>query len=730
MPQDDLRVQIEDLFSDLTIPEPLVGETDAREAIDDGFPSRSESVSQAAVPFSEPPVASDGAQSPGIVDGQADQTEAEDKASAQPHSRRRLSKPLRRFTHRWQARLSRRLVLAFLAAAIIPSLIISVFGGLSQVSQLRSDAANNLNLLASLQEKRISQWLQSQVSAFTSLAHEPPLVRDMRTYLIGDQSRGERQATQLSIHSRLSSFIVQHPEFHEVFLLDSDGWVTVATDVEHQDQLEKDRPHFVHGRQESYYGPPVHVEKWNTHDLVLAEPVQFITGETIGVLAGFVSTEPLTELMHSAPGLGKSGETYLVNEDGALITALRVTETPASGSSVRSYGIKRAISGQSGHDTYQNYANRRVLGVYKWLPEAQMGLIAEREVTEAFESLFIAVGGILLVALGSVVATAWLGNQMAQRIARPLAQITEAARKMVAGDLQQSVAVDRTDEIGTLARAFNHMAHQLRETIAGLEDTVAERTRQLQTSADQYQKRATHLEVSAGISRAAASILDPQELMQTTVDSICDRFSFYHVSLFLLDETEEWAVVRASTGEVGRQMVGEPHRLRVGGESMVGWACAQRQPRIALDVGADGIHFDNPLLPHTRSELVMPLIVGDNLLGALDVQSTKEAAFDRDDVRTLQGMADLIAIALQNAQLFVETQRIAEHQRLVASFSEHLHQATTAADVLASSLKGLGDAFHLEQATVCVGIDPRLHAAGDGRERANSERKIAPQSGE
>jgi GAF domain-containing protein len=246
-----------------------------------------------------------------------------------------------------------------------------------------------------------------------------------------------------------------------------------------------------------------------------------------------------------------------------------------------------------------------------------------------------------------------------------------------------------------------------------LSQQMIERTHSLQEANYQLQKRAIHLEGSAQVSRAAASILDPQELMQTTVDLIRNRFNYYHVSFFLLDETGEWAVVRASTGEVGRRMVAQPHRLAVGGESMVGWVCAHRQPRIALDVGADAVHFDHPWLPHTRSELTLPLLAGDRLLGALDVQSTEEAAFDDDDLRTLQGMADLIAIALENARLFAKTRRGARHQHLVAGITDRLQRTTNIADVLTLTLKDLGEIFDLAQATICLGSEAELRAAGN-----------------
>jgi GAF domain-containing protein len=308
---------------------------------------------------------------------------------------------------------------------------------------------------------------------------------------------------------------------------------------------------------------------------------------------------------------------------------------------------------------------------------------------------------------------------MAGRIARPVTQITEAARKMVAGDLKQSVVINRSDEIGELGLAFNQMADQLRMTIGSLESTVDERTEQLQQASDQYRLRTIHLEASAEINRAAASILDPQELMQSTAELIRERFDFYHVSFFLIDETGAWAVVVASTGEVGQLMVAQPHRLQVGGESMVGWVCAHGQPRIAFNVGSDALHFGSPLLPDTRSEMVVPLLVGNQLLGSLDVQSNREAAFGEDDVRTLQGITDMIAITLHNARLFTETQTGARHQQFITRVTDQMQRANSIADIMTLTLEGLGETFDLAQATVCLGTEEDLRTGSGNGKRPN-----------
>ncbi len=159
------------------------------------------------------------------------------------------------------------------------------------------------------------------------------------------------------------------------------------------------------------------------------------------------------------------------------------------------------------------------------------------------------------------------------------------------------------------------------------------------------------LDAASRVSRSIASILDLNLLLQRTVDIICDEFEFYYAGVFLVDESGDWAVLRSGRGEAGRAMLAEGHKLAIGGNSMIGAAIAERQAHIALDVGGEAVFFKNPHLPGTRSEMALPLIAGEDVIGALTVQSMEEAAFKKEDIAALQTMADQLAVAIQNAHL-------------------------------------------------------------------------------
>jgi GAF domain-containing protein len=187
------------------------------------------------------------------------------------------------------------------------------------------------------------------------------------------------------------------------------------------------------------------------------------------------------------------------------------------------------------------------------------------------------------------------------------------------------------------------------------------------------------------VSHDITSILDIEKLLNQAVDIICDEFDFYYAGVFLLDESGEWAVLRAGRGEAGEAMLAEEHKLKVDGLSMIGAATGRREARIALDVGEEPVHFNNPHLPNTRSEMALPLIASDEVIGALTVQSTKEAAFSEDDITALQAMADQLAVAIRNARLHTQNQALLErterHARLLEAASQVGRDVTSILDL-------------------------------------------------
>jgi GAF domain-containing protein len=235
---------------------------------------------------------------------------------------------------------------------------------------------------------------------------------------------------------------------------------------------------------------------------------------------------------------------------------------------------------------------------------------------------------------------------------------------------------------------------------------------------EEVQRRAEQQATAAEVSQASISMLNPDELIVQSVELIRDRFGrsagVYYAALFLVDETGRWARLRHATGDAGRVLMERGHKLEVGPTSMVGWATSKRRARVALDVGVEPVRFANPLLPQTRSEIALPLVVGEQVLGALDVQSTLSGAFAPVDVAVLQTMADQLAVALQNARLFDQTARQARRERLVVDITSKIRAAGDVDTMLRTAVTELRQALGVSHGAVRLALTGTARRPGTG----------------
>jgi GAF domain-containing protein/CheY-like chemotaxis protein len=224
---------------------------------------------------------------------------------------------------------------------------------------------------------------------------------------------------------------------------------------------------------------------------------------------------------------------------------------------------------------------------------------------------------------------------------------------------------------------------------------------------EQIQTRSTQLQTAAEISRAASSILEPNPLILQAVNLIQDRFNLYYAGIFLIDEDgsltgepNRWAVLRAGTGEAGRIQLEQGHKLEIGGESMIGQCVSTMQARISL-LAPDEVHrFANPILPDTQSEMALPLISRAKAIGAMTIQSVEPNAFSEEDIAVLQTMADQVANALQNANLFTQTQQQLADISTIQETTSGLSAALTLDAVVNTLLIHLISAVSADSASV------------------------------
>lgn len=415
-----------------------------------------------------------------------------------------------------------------------------------------------------------------------------------------------------------------------------------------------------------------------------AAPVYTNEDDFIGAVGVDVTLKDITANIEKTQVLG-SGYAFLVDSEGRAVALPergyqdvlgRDPETDEVGPELTETDtpfapiLDRMMAGGTGFDTLE-VSDRELFVAYTPLENTgwSMANVVEAdailEVVPALEQELeastrsLVLRRILPVAAGVLLVVVAIGSLLAYRLSVPIRDMAAAVQRVGAGDWDVSLPTDRTDELGVLAQAFDRMTDQLSQVYANLEEMVAARTQAVR-------HRSVQLEAASHVAREAARIRDVERLLNETVDLISDRFGFYHAGIFLVDESGRYAVLQAASSEGGERMLAREHKLRVAEEGIVGYVAGYGESRIALDVGEDGVFFDNPDLPETRSEMALPLEVRDRVIGVLDVQSKESAAFDDQDVSVLQAMADQVALAIDNARLLAEAEeRIQEIRSLL-----------------------------------------------------------------
>jgi GAF domain-containing protein len=221
--------------------------------------------------------------------------------------------------------------------------------------------------------------------------------------------------------------------------------------------------------------------------------------------------------------------------------------------------------------------------------------------------------------------------------------------------------VGRTMQSAT--RETHDTAKELQRYKDNLEQVVAERTRELTETRTKLAQRAIYMQTAAEVGQVTASILEMEPLLNQTAQLICERFELYHVGIFLVDATGQWAEYRAGSGEAGHLITRQGLRLEVGGVSTVGWCTANAEARVTRVVRREPDRIDHALLPDTRSEVALPLRSRGRVIGAIGVYNNQPVTFDQDTIAGLQILADQVAVTIDNARLLQQAQAGLEAER-------------------------------------------------------------------
>jgi PAS domain S-box-containing protein len=386
-----------------------------------------------------------------------------------------------------------RLLLAFVAVVLLPVIAITVASVVTSARSQYARVIDQFESVTSLKEASIVDWLERlQMNLRVELETAPSLAP---TLLQAQRDTAKYRAAYETERLRFEQTIQQRQRFDELFLMDSHGEIILSTRPANEGQDRSARPYFQGGLQRpgAYVRTsPSASTSESTATVVIVRPVVDTQGRTLGVVAGRANLGFLQRLMSQRIGLGDSGETYLVSADGMLLTPSRFPDKASATNRVHSVGIEAAIERHSsGSGQYDDYRGVPVLGVYRWLPDLQVALLAEEDRAEALLPLYttLAINGAAAVAaiLVAIMVSVFIANS----IARPVATLAQTAERIAAGELELTAQVEQPHEIATLAQAFNSMTAQLRGLIVGLEQRLADlkrTSRELQDSEAKYRR--------------------------------------------------------------------------------------------------------------------------------------------------------------------------------------------------------------------------------------------------
>jgi len=478
------------------------------------------------------------------------------------------------------------------------------------------------------------------------------------------------------VSSELREFRDTFPENAEVFVTDKFG-ANIAATNRTSDYYQADEEWwqvaYNNGQGAIYIGQPEFDQSSNTFGLNIAIPLYAHgTREVIGVLRTTINISSVIDIL-SAPLLGGTAHADLyLPGDHALapeenVQGLRPSDPEA---------LKR-IAALISSTTYDTFNLDGVLSVVSAAPISSTD--------PAFQPVFQNLGWVLIVdqteadylapvraqtrsttavSLVIIVLSAGVAVLMAQLLSAPIVRLTSVAEQIATGDTEVQAKVESKDEIGKLASVFNSMTAQLRELIGSLEQRVAARTH--------------NLELAAEVGRAVSQVRDLNVMLKDACELILKEFNLYYVQVYLTDPSQTKLVLEAGTGEVGVQLLGRGHNLLLDTGSINGRAAVDKHSVVISDTSKSATFRKNPLLPETRGEMAVPLIVADKVVGVLDMQSNAADILTEEILPAFEALAGQMAVAVQNANLLAETDQAraqveAQARRLVREgWSEHL----------------------------------------------------------
>ncbi|GAB4475915.1 MAG: hypothetical protein Kow00124_17510 [Anaerolineae bacterium] len=539
-------------------------------------------------------------------------------------------------------------VLVFLALALAPIVVLTVLSTLNSIQTERASVTAQLEILGDLYQEALEREVALKGSVLTSFLSHRVSGPAARLLLTGSET-GQGAAAYAAAREQFGSFAYSllegNPAIGYLLLVDASGVVRASSDdlLLGQNMLSETwlQQSLTLPDRAVYVGGPAFDSRLGYTSLYYVTPVIDDGGQTVGALMMAVGVDTLVDIMGTLPVAGITGDVYLVRTGQRYAVPPRLDRYAVL---AEDEIVPLALTGRSGSGSWTDYRGQQVFGVYRWIEPLGMSLVLKQDTAESLGDIQRLVRmNILFAGLLALVVVGFAAF-VTQLVLRSITTLRDTAIQVSSGEWDMQVPGFPVLELDQLALAFNRMTGQLRDLVLTQEQTIEARTRDVL--------------ITAQMGRLIAAETDLERLLNLTVDLLRDRLGYYHAQVFLIDDLRQYAVLRSSTGDVGRQLLERGHKLPVGSSSVIGQVTARGEPVLASDTRHAIYWVPNPLLPDTRAELAVPLRVGDQIIGALDIQATEPDAFDEPTIATLQTVADQLSVAIRNAQLFQEKENL------------------------------------------------------------------------
>lgn len=570
--------------------------------------------------------------------------------------------------------LRTRLLSGFIIIASLPVLTAAIISLAIGLFNWRQQSFERLETVADSKQEAILRWADS-VEQKLAIAANSDCGYD-RINVIVSLAREDKylQFYNRVVRNHFVDFLTQAGGIQALSLADRNGLIILSSDIHQEGGHFSDlkineeimaKPSLSIIRQDS-----TKTETIDNFQILASSPISGLSSDEKGLLIAQPRLDRLVQILNDYTGLGKTGKTYLITPDHLLFADSRLQDDLSNQSNLTftpTEGLRKAIESKAViSGIFPDFRQRDVLAVYRWLPELGVVLAVEQDRMETFATIFETLGINLVIVTISLAVAIALSMVVVRDIVQPITDLADTATCIAAGDLDQIARVNQTDEIGILASAFNSMTAQLRELITNLEKRVADRTQELE-------RLALQLETSARVGREITSILEIDELLSKVSELIRGAFDYYGVHIFLLDEGKNQLIFNGT-------WEGKPYHvtLEVGQDSLNGKAVLQNQAILANDVALEPSYRMDDHYPDTQAELVVPLRIGNRVIGTLDILSTEKHAFNPDDMLVVQSLGDQIAIAIENARLYERSRELAvleERNRMARELHDSMNQS-------------------------------------------------------